>query len=188
MKSSGYIELKGYKHNKVRIGPWDPKSRAYFEAEKKRVLKPLGAGFEMHHVGSTAVPGLGGKNITDILLLAPNKAKALSIRKTLEALGYVETKDAGDRYRLFLSRTARVGGRTVRIHLHLMWKTSSQYKEQFIFFRDYLIKHPSEAKRYYTLKKVWAKEANLDRRRYTELKVGYVREVIRKAKKELKVS
>ena len=53
----------------VRIVPYDPAWPAEFEAERARlelVLATWLAG-EIHHVGSTSVPGLGAKPVIDIL-------------------------------------------------------------------------------------------------------------------------
>jgi len=50
-----------------------------------------------------------------------------------------------------------------------MWKSFKRYKE-LLLFKDYLRKHPREAKRYYLLKKLWAKKAGSEPRKFTELK------------------
>ena len=39
-----------------------------FSLEKTRIAKSIGDHIDIEHVGSTAIPGLGGKGIIDILI------------------------------------------------------------------------------------------------------------------------
>ena len=164
---------------RIIIKPYDSKSPSYFEKEKNFLLKELGDKFEINHIGSTAVPGLGGKNVIDIQLLVPTKKVAFKIVKKLEDIGYFYNRKGGDRFRLFFNRN-RHYDKKVHIHLHVMWKTSNKYKNHLIF-RDYLRRHPEEAKRYFSLKKRWAKIAGEDREKFTDLKTEYIKEVLKKA-------
>ncbi len=167
----------------ITIKPYDPKFPTYFELEKRLISKYLDEESEIHHIGSTAVPGLGGKNVLDILILTPTKRKALKLIKTLEKIGYSYKEKAGDKYRIFFNKNRIFGKKKVHIHLHLMWKTYKYHKRHLIF-RDYLRKHPEEAKRYYSLKKIWAKKAGNKPEKYTEMKTKYIKEILRKAKLE----
>jgi GrpB-like predicted nucleotidyltransferase (UPF0157 family) len=169
----------------VVIKPYDHNLPIYFEKEKNFLIKNLGKDFEIHHIGSSAVPGLGGKNVIDIQLLAPNKKIANKTIKKLESIGYSYQKNAGDAYRIFFNRDRYYDKKKVHIHIHLMWKSAKKYKD-YLMFRDYLRKHPEEAKRYYSLKKIWAKKAGNKRKKYTEMKTDYVKEVLKKAKLELR--
>ena len=170
----------------VTIKPYDSKMPDYFKREKGFLNKNLGNGFEIQHVGSSAVPGLGGKNVLDIQLLAPNKSVAKKTVKKLESVGYVQNKDAGDEYRIFFNRNRSFDDRKIHIHLHLMWKTADKYKEQLMFM-DYLREHPEEAERYFSLKKVLARKAGDKREKYTEAKTDYIKSVLEKARKEFKL-
>lgn len=167
----------------VIIKPYDPSLPSYFEREEAFLIKNLGKGFEIHHIGSSAVPGLGGKNVIDILLLAPTKKGAVNIIGKLESIGYFHNKNGGDEYRIFFNRNRFYNKKKVHIHLHLMWKSVKKYKD-YLAFRDYLRKHQEEAERYYSLKKVWAEKAGRMREKYTEMKTDYVKEVLNKARKE----
>ncbi len=169
----------------IVIKPYDSKLPDYYKKERDFLVKNLGRGFEIQHVGSSAVPGLGGKNIVDIQLLAPNKRITNKTFKKLESIGYSYSEKGGDKYRMFFSRERIFKKRKVRIFLHLMWKTSNNYKNH-LMFRDYLRKHPDEAKRYYSLKKMWAKKAGEKRKKYTKMKTDYIKGVLKKAKLENK--
>ena len=52
----------------IEIVAYDPAWPAAFEAERKR-LAPLLSGVEVHHFGSTAVPGLAAKPVIDMIAL-----------------------------------------------------------------------------------------------------------------------
>jgi len=52
---------------KLKISQYNQKFPKVFEREKKRISKTIG-GNEIHHIGSTAVPGLGGKGTIDIMI------------------------------------------------------------------------------------------------------------------------
>ena len=162
----------------VSIKKYDKNLPKYFESEKKFLTKHFGKNFQIHHIGSSAVPGLGGKNVVDVQLLSPDKKTAISAMKKLIAIRYKQLKEGGDKYRIAFYKDKK----GIHFHLHLMWKTVGKYKAHLIF-RDYLRKHPEEAENYFILKKKWAKEAGAQRRKYTELKTSYVNEVLKKAKK-----
>lgn len=70
------------------------------------------------------------------------------------------------------------------MHIHLMWKTSNDYKK-YLLFRDYLRENKKETDRYYSLKKTWFKRARDDRHKYVKMKTdsGYVNKIVEKAKK-----
>jgi GrpB-like predicted nucleotidyltransferase (UPF0157 family) len=155
----------------------------YFGREKDFLVKNLGKDFEIHHVGSSAVPGLGGKNVIDIQLLVPDKKIAVNLITKLESIGYFHNEKGGDKYRIFFNRNRFYGNKKVHIHLHLMWKSSQKFKD-YLMFRDYLRKHPEEAKMYYSLKKLWAKKAGNTPEKYTLMKTEYVKEVLKKARLE----
>jgi GrpB-like predicted nucleotidyltransferase (UPF0157 family) len=57
-------------HEPVRVAAYDPSWPARFEQEKV-LLEPVMGGWTtggIHHVGSTAVPGLAAKPVIDILV------------------------------------------------------------------------------------------------------------------------
>lgn len=168
----------------VIIKPYDPNMPIYFKKEKTFLIKILGKGFRIHHVGSSAVPGLGGKNVVDIQLLVPTKGDAEKLIKKLESIGYFHNKSGGDEHRIFFNRDHFYNKKKVHIHIHLMWKSAKKYKDH-LMFRDYLRKHQEEATRYYSLKKKWAKKAEETPEKYTEMKTDFVKEVLRKATLEI---
>jgi GrpB-like predicted nucleotidyltransferase (UPF0157 family) len=73
----------------IELAVYDPAWPARFEAERGLIVGALGSIVrEIHHVGSTAVPGLAAKPTIDIALAVPDSADELAYRSALEAVGY----------------------------------------------------------------------------------------------------
>lgn len=72
------------------VVPYDPEWPALFERERARLEKALAPWLEggIHHIGSTAVPGLAAKPIIDMLAGVRNLAEARAAEDALAALGY----------------------------------------------------------------------------------------------------
>lgn len=140
-----------------------------FEAEKTRIAQLTNFDAQVEHIGSTAVPGLGGKGIIDIAIAA-KKENMNKVSKQLQTLGYEfrPTFSTLDRlyFIIYLPDPKEV---TRRYHVHLTYPTNSEWNE-FLAFRDYLKKHPEALREYAELKKRAAQEANEDGERYRQLK------------------
>jgi GrpB-like predicted nucleotidyltransferase (UPF0157 family) len=60
-----------------------------FEAERVRIVSALGdLALEVHHAGSTSVPGLRAKPIIDVVLVVPDTTDEGAYVPPLEAIGY----------------------------------------------------------------------------------------------------
>lgn len=128
------------------------------------------------------MPGLGGKNVIDILLLVLTKKIAIQLIENLKSIGYNYPQGTtGDRYRIFFNRNPVYNGKKIHIHLHLMWKSAEKYQD-YLVFRNYLRKNPKEARRYYELKKKWAKEIGKETKKFPRMKTAYIKEILKKAK------
>ena len=94
----------------VEIVDYDPHYEGRYRAERDRVRLGLAtASLKFEHIGSTAVPGLAGKPIVDLMLGAsPTVWAALEeLRPRVVALGYEDLGEAGVPGRIyFRKRTA----------------------------------------------------------------------------------
>jgi GrpB-like predicted nucleotidyltransferase (UPF0157 family) len=73
----------------VRLIPHDPAWADQASEEEARILKSVWpAVIEMHHVGSTSIPGIKAKPIIDLVAVSPSLEVIESARPQLEALGY----------------------------------------------------------------------------------------------------
>ncbi len=140
-----------------------------FNKEKGRIAPQLKKVISIEHVGSTAVPGLGGKGIIDIAI-SVKKEDMEATSKELQELGYEFRPNFSnsDRYYyiIFLPDPEE---ETRRYHLHLTYPESGEWKD-LIQFRDYLRNHPEELQEYAELKRLAALEANNEGERYRKLK------------------
>lgn len=150
--------------------PYNELFSKLFIEEKTRLLSALNKeSIAIEHIGSTAVPGLGGKGIIDIAI-AVNKQELNSVSKQLQSLGYEfrPTFSTPDRL-YFIIYLPDPEEKTRRYHIHLTYPENSEWKE-FIGFRDYLRSHPNETQEYAETKKQAALEANQDGEKYRKLK------------------
>jgi len=73
----------------VNIVEYDPDWPNIFEEEKKNILQTIGEKvLSINHIGSTAVPGLGGKNIVDMVVGLDGAESADEVLPALEQIGY----------------------------------------------------------------------------------------------------
>ncbi|MGC8538429.1 MAG: GrpB family protein [Candidatus Micrarchaeia archaeon] len=156
--------------------------RQAFKKERVRLYDGLGhENVAIEHVGSTAVPGLGGKNILDIIV-GLKKGKRLAIKKKIQKLGYDFVGTAGSRRRLFFVRDSTYRHKSIRIHLHLV-KFGGEEWQQKIAFRDYLIGHREAVLEYESVKKIAVKEAKGNKERYLKAKEKFINSITKKALK-----
>ncbi len=148
-----------------------------FQREKERIVSHIKEDLIVEHVGSTAVPDLGGKGIIDIAIAVdPQNFDAISTQ--LQKLGYEFRRVHSTPDRLFFRIDLPDSEEGVRrYHIHLTYLTSKDWKD-LIFFRDYLRAHPHKAQEYAELKKKAAEEANGVGEKYRKLKDHFFHEVL----------
>jgi GrpB-like predicted nucleotidyltransferase (UPF0157 family) len=104
------------------------------------------------HIGSTAVPGLAGKGIVD-LLLAADPAHIPAITQALHELGFQPQRPAAfPATRPMLWGTYRHRATTYRVHVHVV-PASSPEVAAMRGFRDALCADPVLRRRYVALKR-----------------------------------
>lgn len=140
-----------------------------FRKEKERISSYLKNAIAIEHVGSTAIPGLGGKGIIDIAI-AVSKEEMENAIKQLQAIGYEfrPTFSTPDRA-YFVIYLPDPEEETRRYHVHLTFPESKEW-EELVGFRDYLRKHPEKVHEYAELKKKAALEANHEGEKYRKIK------------------
>lgn len=159
---------------------YDPNFPKLFEVEKNRIRKVLGKNDLIEHIGSTSVPGLGGKGIIDICIATGKKNLKILSRK-LQSLGYKFGPKGGSGERLFHQIAIKQFGKIRTHHVHVTFPESKEWVD-VIKFRDYLRAYSDEALRYAKIKKIAGKKAKgEDGDRYKEIKKPYIEEVIKKA-------
>lgn len=164
----------------VFLVPHRPEWKLWFEEEKAALLDLLAdvSPSQVHHIGSTAIPGIWAKNIVDILMELPSSSLDWAA-ETLTRNGWILMSRDGGRISLNKGYTERGFDEKV-FHLHL--RITGDHDA--LYFRDYLLDHPDEAKRYETLKlELWKKFPH-DRDAYTRAKTDFVLSCTKKAHSE----
>jgi len=123
----------------------------------------------IHHVGSTAVPGLEAKPIIDILVGVRDLDEARACFEPLAEIGYLYAPYLPDEMYWFCKPDP--ARRTH--HLHLVPVDSKRYRDE-LTFRDLLRKDPDLASRYAALKQELAAAHPTDREAYTEGKSNFI--------------
>lgn len=162
---------------------YNPDFPNLYKAEEKRLKNILGNIYPIDHIGSTAIEGLGGKGIIDIMVTVP-KDKLSRVSSLVQQAGYEFKESGGNEERLFHQKDLIDSlGKKRRYHLHITLKDSNTYKET-LAFRDYLRKHPKEAKHYAKVKLAAAKNSNQEKEKYMFIKEPIIQKLLKKALKE----
>lgn len=163
---------------KYTYKPYNPLFPQLFEQEKERLLSHIQNLITIEHVGSTAVPGLGGKGIIDIAIAAQD---IQAVSKQLQELGY--------EYKPFFNTPDHlyfiIDLKEQRFHVHLT-RLNSKVWNDFLEFRDTLINDPQILHEYSELKKTASKNANQDGKIYREIKDSFFKLLSKKHSDELK--
>jgi GrpB-like predicted nucleotidyltransferase (UPF0157 family) len=166
------------KMEKYRFREYNSKYKKFFLKEKNTITKALGDNCFIEHVGSTSIPSLGGKGIVDVLVGVKSKNHPKFI-KTLKSTGYEFREKASTSDRLFFRRDYNSGKETRRVHIHLTKFDGKDWNEM-IAFRDYLLKHPEDVKKYVKIKKEAVEKAKGEGEIYREFKQSFMEEITRK--------
>ncbi|MDE2836901.1 MAG: GrpB family protein [Chloroflexota bacterium] len=159
----------------VEIVEYNPDWPLAFEREAASILAACGPLVdEVHHVGSTAVPGLAAKPVLDIMPVAAGPAEAHAAVARMAMLGYRCLGENGISGRLYFEKD--VNGRTVA-HIH-MFPAGHPAIRTHLAFRDYLRTHPEAARDYERLKRDLAARHRNYREAYTDAKAAFIESII----------
>ena len=132
---------------KVELLIYDPAWQDSAAAEARMLLAATGSCLlAVHHVGSTAIPGLHAKPILDLIPVARRLSDLDTCRAILEALGYEWWGEYGLPGRRYCTRSdATTGTRLSQLHCY---EDGSPEIIRHLAFRDYLREHPGVAAEY----------------------------------------
>lgn len=155
----------------IVLVPHDPGWAAKFERERELLQRTIGAAAPggIHHVGSTAVPGLDAKPIVDVLVGIDDLD---SFRDRIPALGEIGYLYAPYRPEGMLWFCKPDPARR-EFHLHAAPSDSPRFRDE-LAFRDRLRADPALARDYAALKHSLAACFRDDREAYTEAKGDFV--------------
>ena len=147
-----------------------------FQKEKQRIASALKNTLAIEHVGSTAIPNLGGKGIIDIAISVPKEEMQRS-SEILQMLGYEFRPSFSTKDRFyFVIYLPDAEEEKRRYHVHLTYPSSNEWNE-LIGFRDYLKTHPEAVEEYARIKKQAARLANEDGEQYRKMKEPFIQKI-----------
>jgi GrpB-like predicted nucleotidyltransferase (UPF0157 family) len=154
---------------KVELVPSSPAWPEQAAREMERLMSALGPALcGVHHIGSTAVPGLAAKPILDLM---PVTAAPDALASVLETLGYRCWGELGIPGRLYCTMEDRTGRRLVQLHC---FPRGSHHITRHLAFRDYLRAHPDCAAAYQSMKQHCADLHSGDSHAYSACKADWI--------------
>ena len=164
---------------RVLMEPHNPDWVGQFTLEAARILSALGnTAADVHHIGSTAIPGIYAKPVLDLLVVVRSVTALNAKQPQMEALGYEARGEYGIPGRRFYRRGNADGDRTHQIHA---FEAGSPQIARHLAFRDYMIAHPDAAKAYSDLKRELAAKHPNDIEAYMDGKDAFIQEIDRRA-------
>ena len=155
----------------IILEPHNPVWKVWYEDARQELQQVIPAAdlVAIHHIGSTAVPGIWAKPIVDILVELKPAADMDAIAKRIEGNGWIRM--SSNERRISLNKGYTFHGYAERVyHLHLRFEGDNDE----VAFAEYLRQHPDVAKEYEALKlSLWHKYEH-DRDGYTEAKTEFI--------------
>lgn len=156
----------------------DPNWQKLFLSESRKIMLVFGANLlSIHHIGSTAIPGIYAKPVIDILAVASNLRNLDSCDSAMTRLGYEVMGEFGIPDRRYYRKDIN-GVRAFQLH---SFEKGSPQIRRHLAFRDYLNSRPDAAAAYSELKKNLILEHDGDPEKYVDGKDEFIREIDCKA-------
>ena len=174
----GFAVTEGSERPKVPlvVVDYDPVWPQTYERWRQRVAAALGrTAIRIEHVGSTSVPGLAAKPITDIQVSVADPGHEPSYVPPLQAIGLV-LRSRDELHRFFRPPA----GQPHEVHVHVC-AAGGQWERDHLLFRDYLRAHPAACLRYAEAKRASVRRWSDDGWAYTEAKTGVILDVLEQA-------
>jgi GrpB-like predicted nucleotidyltransferase (UPF0157 family) len=164
----------------VELRPHDPEWLHLADAEARLLTSILGSNLQIvHHIGSTAIPGIRAKPILDIMPVIGSLAELDKCQGKMCALGYEWWGEFGLPGRRYCTKTDPETGRRT-VHLHCYEKDSAEIRRH-LAFRDYLRAHPGIAAEYDAMKGACQCRHSSDSHAYADCKASWIRNAEAKA-------
>lgn len=167
---------------RIHMVPHNSRWRQEFEDEARQIAEALGTNLvTVHHIGSTAIPGIYAKPVIDMLLVVRSHADLDEQQPVMESLGYAVLRELGIPGRRYFRRDNTLGDRTHQIHA---FEAGSPQIVRHLAFRDYMIAHPETAQQYSDLKRELAAKHPNGIEAYMDGKDAFIQEIDRRTASE----
>jgi len=163
---------------KVVVTEYNEKWPQLFREESQKIKAIIADELiDIHHIGSTSVPGLQAKPIIDIMPVVKEIEKIDMFNEQMTAFGYECMGELGMKGRRYF----RKGGDNRTHQVHVFQVDNTEDIQRHLAVRDYLRTHSPEANHYGRLKESLAKQFPNDIEAYMDGKDSFVKELERKA-------
>lgn len=159
----------------IRVVPYDTEWPHLFLEEAKRIKHALGNNcLEIHHIGSTAVPGLSAKPVIDMLPVVKDILQVNLANTAMKDIGYEAMGEYGMPFRRYFYKKPRT------YHVHIFEKDNPEI-ERHLKFRDWMLTHDKDRELYGKLKEELALKFPHDRMSYCLGKDAFIADIDTKA-------
>lgn len=165
----------------MRVVPYDPRWPEQFAAirdELSGIFGPLATG--IHHIGSTAVPGMQAKPIIDVLVVVSDVRAVDALNAPMQAAGYLPRGENGIPGRRYFVMLAEDGENHAR-HIHCYGPENPHIAAELLF-RDTLRTDRNAFRRYERVKLEAAERFRFSPGEYEAYKTACVEDILRKAR------
>jgi GrpB-like predicted nucleotidyltransferase (UPF0157 family) len=159
---------------RVTVVPFDPRwADAFAQAQREVTLVLSSNLLQLHHIGSTAIPGIYAKPIIDMLAVVSDLEELDAQSPMMKAIGFEPMGEFGIPTRRYFRRNDSDGTRTHQIHA---FQIGSPHITRHLAFRDFLRAQPLLAIQYSELKRRLASEYPNDIEAYMDGKDAFIKE------------
>ena len=156
----------------VELVPHNPRWGRDFAQEAVAIRHALGDNVSaIHHVGSTAIPGILAKPIIDMLCVVASLAVVDAAASHMQALGYTAKGEYGLAGRRYFQKKDAHGVRSHHVHVY---STGADAIERYLAFRDFLRAHPVAAAQYSAVKEKALTSLPPTRQSYQDAKEPFI--------------
>ena len=162
----------------VTLAPHNPDWTRQFTEEAARLTAVFGPNLiTIHHIGSTAVPGIQAKPIIDMLPVVWDIEQVDGLNDAMTGLGYIHRGEHGISGRRYFRKGS---DRRHSHHLHV-FQIGHPELAHHLLFRDYLRTFLHKAQAYDQLKTELAQKHSDDTVAYTNAKSDFIQTMIQEA-------
>lgn len=161
----------------IEVVSYDEAWKSHFTREADQLSRIfLDELLEIHHIGSTAIPGMKAKPIIDIIPVVKDISRIDRFYPSLIDLGYDPKGENGIPGRRFFCK----GGDNRTHHVHVFQMGNPQI-ERHLAFRDYLRTHPEASRAYCNLKEKLAASYRANPSAYNDGKSELIQQIEQEA-------
>ena len=163
-------------YREIVVADYDPEWPRWFERAAEGIRAALGESvMELHHVGSTSVPGLAAKPLIDINLVVADTIDEQAYVPQLEAAGYVLRVREPD---WFEHRMLRGSEPPVNLHV---FPPECPEVDRILLFRDWLRTNETDRELYARTKRELGAQEWKYVQNYADAKTAVVEEILARA-------